>query len=110
MANVFKNSKLANVSNSSPGTAYTCPAATTAIILSVLIANKNAAARTVTLTWTDDSDSDASTTVLNETDIPGDSTLYSESKIVLEAGDILKALASAASSLDVTVNVMQITA
>jgi hypothetical protein len=111
MANTFVNSKFINASNSSASTVYTTPSSTKAIILGVLLANKNAASRTVTVTWTDASDSDNSTTMLNEVSIPGDSSLevLSGQKYVLEAGDLLKCLASAASSIDVTVGIMQIT-
>jgi len=111
MANTFKNSKFVSASNSSASTVYTTPSSTTSIILGVMLANKNAASRTVTVTWTDSSDSDASTTMLNEVTIPGDSSLevLAGQKYVLEAGDLLKCLASAASSIDVTVGIMQIT-
>jgi len=111
MANTFKNSKFINCSNSSASTVYTTAGATTTVILGVILSNKNAASRTVTVTWTDSSDSDNSTTMLNEVSIPGDSSLevLAGQKYILETGDVLKCLASAASSVDITVGLMEIT-
>lgn len=111
MANTFKNAKFVNCSNSSASTVYTAGGSTTAVILGVILANKNAASRTVTVTWTDSSDSSASTTLLNEVSIPGDSSLevLAGQKYILETGDVLKCLASAASSIDCTVGLMEIT-
>ena len=112
MANTFKNAKFVNCSNSSASTVYTTPGGpTTTVILGVILANKNAASRTVTVTWTDSSDSSASTTLLNEVSIPGDSSLevLAGQKYILETGDVLKCLASAASSVDITVGLMEIT-
>jgi hypothetical protein len=112
MANVFKNAKTISVSNSSADTVYTTPAATKTIILGAMICNKNAASRDVTVTWTDSSDSDNVTSLLNEVPVPGDSSLevLSGQKYVLEAGDLLKCLSSDDSaSLDITVGVMEIT-
>ena len=111
MANTFKNAKFINASNSSASTVYTTPGSTTTILLGVILSNKNAASRTVTVTWTDASDSNNATAMLNEVTIPGDSSLevLAGQKYVLETGDVLKCLASAASSIDVTVGVMEIT-
>ena len=111
MANTFKNAKAVDVSNSSAATIYTVPSATTSIILGLTLANKNAAARTVTVTWTDGSDSNASTTLLNEVSIPGDTTLevFAGQKYVLMTTDAMKILASAASSIDASLFYMEIT-
>ena len=111
MANTFKNAKDADVSNSSAATLYTVPSSTTTILLGLNLANKNASARTVTVTWTDGSDSNASTTLLNEVSIPGDTSLevFAGQNIVLMTTDVLKVLASAASSIDATLSYMEIT-
>jgi hypothetical protein len=111
MANTFKNAKFVDCSHSSASTVYTTGGSTTTVILGVILANKNAASRTVTVTWTDSSDSSASTTLLNEVSIPGDSSLevLAGQKYILETGDVLKCLASAASSIDCTVGLMEIT-
>jgi hypothetical protein len=49
--------------------------------------------------------------MLNEVSIPGDSSLevLAGQKYILETGDVLKCLASAASSVDITVGLMEIT-
>ena len=111
MANTFKNAKAVDVSNSSAATIYTVPSSTTTILLGLTIANKNAAARTVTVTWTDGSDSNASVTLLNEVSIPGDTTLevFAGQKYVLMTTDAMKILASAASSIDASLFYMEIT-
>tara|TARA_R100000700_G_C3047787_1_gene68593 strand:+ start:62 stop:397 length:336 start_codon:yes stop_codon:yes gene_type:complete len=111
MANTFKNAKAIDVSNSSAVSLYTVPSSTTTILLGLTLANKNAAARTVTVTWTDASDSDNATTLLNEVSVPGDTSLevFAGQKIVLMTSDVLKVLASAASSIDATVSYMEIT-
>ena len=111
MANTFKNANAVDVSDSSAATIYTVPSATTSIILGLTLANKNAAARTVTVTWTDGSDSNASTTLLNEVSIPGDTTLevFAGQKYVLMTTDAMKILASAASSIAASLFFMEIT-
>ena len=111
MANTFKNAKAVDVSDSSAATIYTVPSATTSIILGLTLANKNAAARTVTVTWTDGSDSNASTTLLNEVSIPGDTTLevFAGQKYVLMTTEAMKILASAASYIEAYLFFMEIT-
>ena len=110
MANTFKNAALANVNNSAYDTLYTCPSATTTIVLGVAITNKTAQAVNVTLQFTDSS---ASTThqLLEQVDIPGRTTLevLAGQKYVLEASDIFKCKAGTASALDVVMGLMEIT-
>lgn len=110
MANTFKNAALANVNTASYDTLYTCPSATTAIVLGVAIANKSAQAVNVTIQY---SDSSAVTNhqLLEQVDIPGNTTLevLAGQKYVLEASDALKVKAGTASSLDVVMGLMEIT-
>ena len=105
----FENAKFVNVNHSAASTVYTTPGSTTTIILGVIVANKNAAARTVTVTWTDASDSDASVTMLPAVTVPGTTALevLAGQKYILKTGDVLKCQASAASSLDVTVGMLE---
>ena len=107
MAEAFKNFKLAL--GTSSATAYTCPASTTAIVLLCQVANvdgKNEADATVT--WTDSSDSDASTALVSTVPVPAGSALgVLSGKLVLEAGDAIKGLASAASDLVLTGSVVE---
>ena len=110
MANTFKNASLVSVNHAALATLYTCPSATTGIILGLALTNKtdNSVNATVQLT-----DTSASITplLLNEVTIPANTTLevFAGQKYVLEAGDILKVQASAATSLDAVLGLMQIT-
>lgn len=110
MANTFKNAALANVDNSAYDTLYTCPSATTSIVLGVAIANKTAQAVSITVQFTDSS---AATThqLLEQVEIPGRTTLevLAGQKYVLEASDIFKCKAGTASAIDVTMGLMEIT-
>ena len=111
MANTFKNASLASVNHSAFATLYTCPSATTAIILGLAITNKTDNSVTASVQFTDTSDSSATRLLLNEVAIPPNTTLevLAGQKYVLEATDILKVQASAASSLDAVLGLMQIT-
>ena len=111
MANTFKNASLASVNHSAFATLYTCPSATTAIILGLAITNKTDNSVTASVQFTDASDSNATRLLLNEVTIPANTTLevLAGQKYVLEASDILKVQASAASSLDAVLGLMQIT-
>jgi len=110
MANTFKNASLQNVSNSSYDTLYTAPAATTTVILGVALCNKSASGIVASLRFTDNSGS-TNTMVLNEVNIPGDTTLevLAGQKYILETGDSLALQAGSASALDVTLGIMEIT-
>ena len=69
MANTFKNASLVSVNHAALATLYTCPSATTAIILGLALTNKTDNSITATVQLTDSS---ASTTplLLNEVTIP----------------------------------------
>ena len=111
MPNTFKNASLASVNHSAFAALYTSPASTTAIILGLAITNKTDASVTASVQFTDTSDSSATRLLLNEVTIPANTTLevLAGQKYVLEATDILKVQASAASSLDAVLGLMQIT-
>jgi hypothetical protein len=111
MAETFKNAKAA-IGNTAT-TIYTCPSATTAIIIGCFIANVDGTnSADITLTWTDDSDSDAITNICKAIGVPPGATLTpiggSNGKVVLQSGDVLKGTASAASDLEATVAVLEI--
>jgi hypothetical protein len=95
MAETFKNFKLALGTDSA--TAYTCPAATTSIVLLLQVSNIDGVNETdTTVTWTDSSDSDTSTALVSAVPIPAGSALgVLSGKLVLEAGDTIAGLASA---------------
>ena len=111
MANTFKNASLSSVNHSAFAMLYTCPSATTAIILGLAITNKTDNAVTASVEFTDASDSNSTRLLLNEVSIPANTTLevLSGQKYVLEASDILKVKAGTTTSLDAVLGLMQIT-
>jgi hypothetical protein len=108
MANIFKNAAVADV-NVSYDTLYTCPPATTAVVLGLAIANKNGVSVSGSVQF---SDSSAVTDyqLLEGILIPSNTTLEAleGQKYILESGDALKVKASIASSLDVILGIMEI--
>ncbi len=115
MANTFKNASSKSVNHSAFETLYTCPAATTAIILGLALTNKTSAAVNVSVQMIDSSASgsaaDKERLLLNEVSIPANTTLevLAGQKYVLEATDILKVKAGTTTSLDAVLGLMQIT-
>lgn len=109
MAETFKNASLQNVSNSVAATLYTVPSATTSIVLGAALANKTGNTISATLSFTDTS-ATTTTQMLSSVQIPPNTTLevFAGQKYVLEASDLLKVLASAANSLDVTLAVLEL--
>jgi len=108
MANTFKNSALADVSDSAYDTLYTAPSATQTVVLGLAIANKTTSAVTVQVQF---SDSSAATTyqLLENVSIPANTTLetLAGQKYILEAGDALKVQSGTASALDVVLGLME---
>lgn len=109
MADAFRN-KLATAGTSAT-TVYTCPAATTAIVRTIRLCNTGTNPVTVSVTLTD-----TSAGVTNELHslgalypVGGESIGNGNEVAVLEAGDIIKASASEASVVKVTLAVLEIT-
>ena len=115
MANTFKNASSKSVNHSAFETLYTCPAATTAIILGLALTNKTSSAVNVSVQMIDSSASgsaaDKERLLLNEVSIPANTTLevFAGQKYVLETTDILKVKAGTTTSLDAVLGLMQIT-
>ena len=109
MANTFKNAALANVSNGSYATLYTCPSGTQTVVLGLAVANKTTNAVAVQVQFTDSSASNATFQLLENVSIPANTTLetLAGQKYILEATDILKVKAGTASSLDVVMGIME---
>jgi len=110
MANTFKNASLVSVNHAALATLYTCPSATTAIILGLALTNKTDNSVTVSVQLTDSSAS-ITPLLLNEVVVPANTTLevFAGQKYVLEAADILKVQAGTATSIDAVLGLMQIT-
>ena len=109
MAISYKNAKAALTTSYT--TVYTCPAATTAVVLDVTVTNIHAsAAADAYLQWTDDSDADAVTRLADKFLVPNKSGQgLIGGPQVLEAGDVLQAKASADSTLELTAVIAEIT-
>jgi len=111
MANTFNNAKT-NLTTTNITDVYQAPASAGAvsIVLSTLIANTNGAnSSNVNLVLTDSSNNVLST-ILYLVAIPQNTTLEAVSnKIVLKAGEKLRATASVANYLSVTVSCLEIT-
>jgi len=89
---------------------YTCPANTKAVVIGCQAANVDGTnAADLSLAWTDDSDSDALTYLVKTVTIPPDAAFNPiGGPLVLEAGDQLQALASAAGDLELSLSVLEI--
>ena len=98
----FKNTSVA-LSDTNLTTVYTCPAKFTAIIREIFLTNVDgSSAVDATLKYTDTSAS-ATYDLLSTFSVAADNYLQlSDTNIILEAGDIFKAQASAADDLTVS--------
>ena len=107
MANTFKNA--AKAIGNSETTVYTCPSATTGVIHAIYISNIHATNDvTVDITVTDTSAS-ATFHIAKNLSVPNGSVAIFEKPINLEATDILKLNASAASSLEAFASILEMT-
>jgi hypothetical protein len=88
---------------------YTCPSATTAIVIGCQIANVSAATEEVSVWWTDASDTNAITRLVEDVVIPAKASLAPiAGKLVLEAGDVVKATGQTNDDSEITVSVLEI--
>jgi hypothetical protein len=108
MATTFKNAQL--LVTTAYSTAYICPPATTAIILSINAATvANSSGTTLSAQWLDSSNANAVTRfILNAPMYVGVAEELIVNKLVLEAGDALQFVASAAASSEVTISLMEL--
>ncbi len=116
MANTFKLKTKENVAidSGTHDSVYTVPAATTSVVLGLLLANQTSGAITATVTITTASSAGENADdpiILNAVAVPASTSLevLSGQKLVLETGDVMKVGCSAASSMDVALSVMEIT-
>lgn len=90
----LKNARLALTTGG--GTAYTCPAGKAAVVTRFHVANIDGSASVnVTVSWTDDSNSDAVTALCSGAAVIAGDALNVACKIVLEEGDTITGSASA---------------
>ena len=106
MANIFKNARAALTDSSA--VVYTCPAATTAVVLMVQASNvDNTGAVPVTATWNDGTND---THLAKLLEIPAKAAVNLLSgKLVLEAGDTLSANSDASNKVELTISLLEIT-
>tara|TARA_R100001129_G_scaffold147588_2_gene109060 strand:+ start:5932 stop:6273 length:342 start_codon:yes stop_codon:yes gene_type:complete len=103
MAVRFKNSAAA-LSTTNLTTVYTCPTNFTAIIKEVIVTNVDgSSAADITLKFTDTSASATFDLVSTKSVAADDFLRLGDANIILEAGDIFKAQASAANDLTVSI-------
>lgn len=109
MAEVFKNAKIVNISDSAYDVAYTCPAGKTAIIISTQVANTGGSNAKVSARWVDSSDS-ANVPLAQDVTVPGDTAInVIAARLVLEENDTLEFTADSQNALSVSVSLLEIT-
>ena len=110
MANTFKLKSATNLTTSL-ATKYTVPSSTTAVVLSISFANTSNASKTVDIQIISDTDSNANAYLGKSLPVPAGGTLeiMQGNKLVLQTTDAIKAKASAGSSVDILISVMEIT-
>jgi hypothetical protein len=107
MANTFKTAKL--IIQSSATDVYTVPSATTAVVIGCQVANVSATAEEVTVWWTDASDSNAVVRLVKDVVIPAKASVGPiAGKLVLEAGDKIRAQGQTNNDAEITVSVLEI--
>lgn len=105
MPSVFKNARAAL--GTSLADIYTVPADTTAIVIGCHVTNVGTANGQLTLVWTDASASNAATHLAQAIVVPDSAAYDAVGKLVLEAGDKIRANANATSTLEMTVSVLE---
>jgi hypothetical protein len=107
MAEVFKNAKL-KIQDSLTDV-YVCPSATVAIVIGCQISNVSATPEEVEVIWTDASDADAVTRLIKDVIIPAQAALAPiAGKLVLEAGDKIRAVGETNDDAEIVVSVLEI--
>jgi hypothetical protein len=107
MAETFKNARA--LIQTTTTVVYTAPVATVAIVIGCQIANVSAALEEVKVWWTDDSNADAITYLVEDVIIPIKAALAPiAGKLVLEAGDTISATGQTNNDAEITVSVLEI--
>lgn len=108
MAQTFKNARAVLADTAT--TVYTCPAGTTAIVIGCQVTNvDNANNCDLQFWWTDSSNTDAITSLAYDVIVPSRASYEPiGGKLVLEAGDTVKGLGSAASDLEVSLSILEL--
>ena len=109
MANIFKNSVTGSIGTTTT-TVYTAPSQTVATVIGVNVANVISQNISVSVLIVDTSTAQTRYLVKDALIVPGSSTVLvgGDQKLVLETGDLLRVVSSAATSADVVVSVLEI--
>ena len=113
MANTFKVKTKAGIGTSIT-TVYTVPSTTTAIVLGLIIGNVTGSAVAATVhveSDTSDTETNGNVELVTAAPIPAGGSLESlgGGKLVLQETDVLRVTSDTASSLDVSLSIMEIT-
>lgn len=109
MAESYKSVN-ADLSTTADTSVYQCPSATTAVVLLCQIANVDGASSVDIYVDYYDSSTTTAKALAHTVAVPADSSLNPiGGKLVLEAGDQIRAWASAASDAEIVVSVVEIT-
>lgn len=105
MTTTYKNARA--VATTSYATMYTCPAATTAIIMNCIVSNIDGVSGVdASIQYLDSSASNAVTRLLHLVTVPAKASLTAFDKIVLEAGDALQVKGSSV-NLEFTLSIAE---
>lgn len=109
MAETYKNARAAV--GTTYATVYTCPSATTAIVLAAQAANVDGAVSAdVSAQWLDNSAADVATLLVEAYPVASKSSdMLTGGPIILEAGDAFQAKASATGGIELTLAILEIT-
>ena len=108
MAETFKSVN-ADLGTSADASIYQCPSSTTAIVILCQVANVDGSNNADVYVDYYDSSTTTATALAHTVAVPADTSLNPiGGKLVLEAGDQLRAWASAASDLEIVVSVLEI--
>jgi hypothetical protein len=106
MPNNYKNAKV-DLTTTSATTLYTCPAATTSLVKSILVSNDSASADTITVTITD---ADAAIFSLYKVKAVAANTTVEllTAPLVVQENEILKVTAATANRLHVVASFLEV--
>jgi len=108
MANIFKRKLSRNIGITAV-TVGSYVAATTVVTVGLTVCNTNGSAVNASVYLVDSGETE--TYLIKNAPIPGGGTLVvvgGDQKVILESGDSIKVISDAASSLDVTLSIMEI--
>ena len=86
---------------------YTVPSTYRGEVSVIAVVNTSLSAATITLDWTDNSNSDTVYTLMKEKSIPGKGNMYLELDLTLMEADTLRGTANMANVFEITLNLQE---